>query len=86
MGSQHDENKASLNQTEVPDVQGPITRARAKKFKEELNLFITKIFKESLSPNEEMKLVNVIEALHGNLGQEEVDPLRLGWLNQMKSK
>ena len=59
-------------------MQGPITRARAKKFKEELNLFITKILKESLSPDEEMKLVNVIGALNANLGQEEVDPLRLG--------
>ena len=74
----NDEDKASLNQTEVLEVQGPITRARAKKFKEELNLFITKILKEILSPTEEMKLVNVIGALHGNLGPEEVDPLRLG--------
>ena len=64
-----DENKgaAPIDPLHVP--VGPITRARAKRFKEALNGLIqdtcadSKLLKSKISPYEDQGLINVIEAM-----------------------
>ena len=67
----NDEDISPCDKSNVPEIQGAITRARAKKFKEELNLFIFKLFNQNMSPNEEFKMVNVLGVQEASLGLKE---------------
>ena len=65
----NDENKGASPRDPLHVPIGPITRARAKRFKEALNDLIqdtwvdSKLLKPKISPHEDQGLINVIKAM-----------------------
>jgi len=65
----NDENKGAASRDPLHVPVGPITRARAKRFKEALNGMIqdtwadSKLLKSKMSPREDPGLINIIKAI-----------------------
>lgn len=72
--------KASHDKHTVPNLQGPVARAFAKRFNEELNIFTKKLIKENMVQNEEIKMMNLVGPVHACLGREDVLIADLGRL------